>query len=105
MLYSAQLLRQTAGTLCNFYEYGILSPSRLPAITVLLASYLYANMCSFGKFQRLKSEEPGNLEQIPADEEDEDDNFGLDIKMSELLKEELNGADEMDKVRVGSISF
>ena len=60
-------------------------------------------MCSFWKFQRLKSEEPGNSEQLPADEEDEDDNFGLDIKMSELLKEELNGADEMDKVRVGSI--
>ena len=71
---------------------------------MLLASYLYANMCSFGKFQRLKSDEPGNtVEQLPADEEDEDDNFGLDIKMSELLKEELNGADEMDKVRVGSI--
>ena len=41
--------------------------------------------------------EAGNIEQLPTDE-DEDDNFGLDIKMDQLLKEELNGGDEIDKV-------
>ena len=40
--------------------------------------------------------EAGNIEQLPTDE-DEDDNFGLDIKMDQLLKDELNGGD--DKVR------
>ena len=41
--------------------------------------------------------EASNVEQLPNDE-DEDDNFGLDIKMDQLLKEELNGAEEIDKV-------
>ena len=65
---------------------------------MLLAIYLLHKQ--LWKFQRLKSEEPDNTEKIPADQEEEDDdNFGLDIKMSELLKEELNGAEEMEKVR------
>ena len=42
--------------------------------------------------------EAGNIEQLPTDE-DEDDNFGLDIKMDKLLREELNGEDGTDKVR------
>ena len=49
--------------------------------------------------QRLSSVEAGNIEQLPIDE-DEDDNFGLDIKMDKLLREELNGGDEIDKVRL-----
>ena len=47
--------------------------------------------------QHLNSVEASNVEQLPNDE-DEDDNFGLDIKMDQLLKEELNGAEEIDKV-------
>ena len=42
--------------------------------------------------------EAGLIEQLPTDE-DEDDNFGLEIKMDQLLKEELNGGDGIDKVR------
>merc|ERR1719264_964829 len=41
--------------------------------------------------------EAGLIEQLPTDE-DEDDNFGLEIKMDQLLKEELNGGDGIDKV-------
>ena len=58
-------------------------------------------MCNYFTFdiQRLSSVEAGNIEQLPIDE-DEDDNFGLDIKMDKLLREELNGGDETDKVRL-----